>query len=569
MESLLERIERMSLINPLWVDITWRAGKSAQLTLEICQHVQMFTGLDVMMHLTCNNMTKADIDDALDKCKEYGVRNILALRGDPPEEGDPVNDCHLEYGVDLIRYIKENYGDYFCIGTAGYPETHLEADSPEDDLRFLKEKVDAGADIIITQLFFDNEIFLDFEERCRNIGITCPVIPGIMPIQNYSGFKKMTSLCQTKVPKQLLEDLESISHDEHKVKEYGIDLCVKMCNELISKGIKFLHFYTINLETSVVESVKKLGIMKKHKKLPWKKPSFKGRSDETVRPIFWANKPNSYIARTSEWDEYPNGRWGVSRSPAFGDMGDYPSMSKLYKKSKKQLQKLWGEKYDTERDIGGLIISFTQGRTKRLPWCEEKIQSETSMISKFIENLNMNYMFTVNSQPKCNSVPSTDPVFGWGPEGGYVYQKEYIEFLIPMALVELLRECLNQFKSISYQGVNSKGKEFSNVAKDNVNAVTWGVFPCQEIAQPTVVDHTAFFLWAEELFETIKDDWLTIYPKTSKTHEVLTSLHENYYLVNVVDNDFINGNLQEVIEKFLKDNQESIDNYECVEPALS
>lgn len=218
----------MSTINPLWVDITWRAGPSADLTLEICQHLQMFSGVDVMMHLTCNNMTKEDIDNALNKCKEYGVRNILALRGDPPEEGDPINDCELNYAIDLIHYIKEKYGDWFCIGAAGYPETHLEATSPDDDLMYLKAKIDAGADLIITQLFFDNNIFLDFERRCREIGIECPVIPGVMPIQSYQGFKKMTSLCQTKIPHEINVELERIKNDEAKVKQYGVDLGVKM-----------------------------------------------------------------------------------------------------------------------------------------------------------------------------------------------------------------------------------------------------------------------------------------------------------------------------------------------------
>lgn len=368
LESLLDRIERMSTINPLWVDVTWRAGKTAHLTLEICQHLQMFSGLDVMMHLTCNNMSKADIDNALDKCREYGVRNILALRGDPPEEGEPVNDCELNYAIDLIHYIKENYGDFFCIGAAGYPETHLEATSSEDDMKYLKAKVDAGADLIITQLFFDNEIFLDFERRCREAGIECPVIPGIMPIQNYNGFQKMTKLCKTKVPSTILTELEQIKSDEARVKQYGVDLGVKMCQELIDNGVRFLHFYTINLEKSVVDVVLKLGIMKKQKHLPWKKPSMESREEETVRPIFWSNKPKSYIARTADWDEYPNGRWGVSRSPAFGDMGDYPSMSKLYKKSKDQLLKLWGAKYDTERELSNLIIRYIQGKAKRLPW---------------------------------------------------------------------------------------------------------------------------------------------------------------------------------------------------------
>jgi len=172
-----------------------------------------------------------------------------------------------------------------------------------------------------------------------------------------------------------------------------------MCQELIENGVRFLHFYTLNLEKSVVDTVLKLGIIKKGKDLPWKKPTIDDRSNESVRPIFWANKSKSYIARTAEWDEYPNGRWGVSRSPAFGDMGDYPSMSKLYKKSNKHLKKLWGDKYESEKDIGNLIISYINGKTKRLPWCEEKIKDETSKISEYIERLNKNYLFTVNSQP--------------------------------------------------------------------------------------------------------------------------------------------------------------------------
>jgi len=468
----LERIERMSLINPLWVDVTWRPGSTQHLTLEVCQHLQMFTGLDVMMHLTCNNMCKSDIDEALQKCKDYGVRNILALRGDPPEDGNPVNDCGLNYGVDLIKYIKEQHGDYFCIGAAGYPETHVEAKSSEDDLINLKAKVDAGADLIITQLFFDTQIFIDFVSKCREIGIEVPIIPGILPIQSYNGFLKMTSLCGTYIPEEVMSELERIKADESEVRKYGVNLCVKMCKEIMDSGTNFLHFYTINLEKSTVDVINKLGIMRKSKELPWTKPSTRERQTESVRPIFWANKPKSYIARTKEWDEYPNGRWGVSRSPAFGDISEYPSMSKIYKKSKKALLELWGEDYQSEKDIGNLIINYVEGKVKRLPWCEEKIQDETSVIGEFIKTLNKNYFFTVNSQPRANSVPSTDPVFGWGPAGGYVYQKAYIEFLIPKEFADLLVNFLDNYPSISYQGINSKGEQFSNVSSDSVNAVT-------------------------------------------------------------------------------------------------
>ena len=170
----------------------------------------------------------------------------------------------------MIKYIKEKYGDYFCIGCAGYPETHLEATTAEDDLRHLKAKVDAGADLIITQLFFDTQIFIDFEKKCKEIGIDVPVIPGILPIQSYQGFMKMTSLAGTKIPEEILVELEEVKHDEHEVREYGVNLCVRMCKQLVQAGIKYLHFYTVNLEKSTVVVVDKLGIIRKHKHLPWK-----------------------------------------------------------------------------------------------------------------------------------------------------------------------------------------------------------------------------------------------------------------------------------------------------------
>ena len=563
LESLLERIDRMSLLNPLWIDVTWRAGKTSYLTLEMWQHLQMFSGIDVMMHLTCNNMTQAQLNEALNKCKEYGVRNILALRGDAPEEDEvAVNDWGMNYAIDLINYIKEQHEDYFCIGVAGYPETHLEASSPEDDIMHLKEKVDAGADLIITQLFFDNEIFINYVKRWRDAGISIPIIPGIMPIQSYEGFHKMTSLCQTKVPDEILSHLEEWKHDDAKVKKYGIDLGVQMCNQLIENGVKQIHYYTVNLEKSVVDIIRELGILRKQKELPWKKPSFKERVEETVRPIFWANKPKSYIARTNEWDEFPNGRWGVSRSPAFGDIGEYASMSKIYKKSKKQLKEMWGENFLSEKCIGDLIINYIWGKVKRLPWWEEMIQKETSLISAFLKELNSNYMFTINSQPRVNCSPSSDPIFGWGPSGGYIFQKEYIEFLIPECFARSLAEYLNKYPSISYQGINSEGREFSNVSKDSVNAVTWGIFPSQEVTQPTVVDHTAFYIWAEELFDSIKNDWLTIYEPESKSAKIVNRLYNNYYLINIVDNDFVNGDLEELMLKFISENIESIETYE-------
>lgn len=164
----------MGATNPSWVDVTWNAGgTTSETTLDLCSHIQAYSGLDVMMHLTCTYMTREKVIESLEKAKAYGIKNILALRGDPPRGAtDWVhNENGFNYAIDLVRFIKENYGDHFCIVVAGYPEVHLQATSREDDIRHLKEKVDAGADIIITQLFFDNQIFFDWVKDCREAGI--------------------------------------------------------------------------------------------------------------------------------------------------------------------------------------------------------------------------------------------------------------------------------------------------------------------------------------------------------------------------------------------------------------
>lgn len=156
----------------------------------------------------------------------------------------------------------------------------------------------------------------------------------------------------------------------------------------------------------------------------------------------------SYIARTNDWDEFPNGRWGVSRSPAFGDITDYPSMSKYVSSTEKHI-KMWGQ-LESESDIGKLIIKFITGEIKRLPWSETSVAQETGHISDFVKLMNENNFFTTNSQPKVNGVKSSDNVFGWGPQGGYVYQKAYIEFLVPERVLLSLIKHLNKYPSISY-----------------------------------------------------------------------------------------------------------------------
>jgi methylenetetrahydrofolate reductase (NADPH) len=194
-----------------------------------------------------------------------------------------------------------------------------------------------------------------------------------------------------------------------------------MSQRIIDAGIKFLHLYTLNLEAAVVGILEGLNILDKSKDLPWKKPSFEGRQDESVRPIFWSNKPKSYIARTAEWEDFPNGRWGVSRSPAFGEMDDYPSMSKQYGHNKEKKLKWWGDKIETLADVSTVFVNFLEGKSKRLPWSETSLAEETIEINEFLVNLNKNKFLTLTSQPCVNGLSSDDPVHGWGPKLGYVY----------------------------------------------------------------------------------------------------------------------------------------------------
>ncbi|KAJ2871516.1 methylenetetrahydrofolate reductase (NAD(P)H) met13, partial [Coemansia asiatica] len=249
--NLYDRIERMCNLGPLFIDVTWRwGGKSSDLTLELCSNSQTVYGVEANMHMTCTNTNFGLIKTALEKAKDQGVQNILALRGDLPDdtvEFDP-SVGEFKYAIDLVRYIRKTYGDYFCISVAGYPEGCVGPEDVERDIQYLKEKQEAGADIAVTQLFYDVDNFLAWVDKCRAAGITIPILPGIMPIQNYGGFKRMTDLCRISVPQEIWDRLEPIKDDDRAVKDYGIEVAVDMIKRLRAAGMRGFHFYTINLE---------------------------------------------------------------------------------------------------------------------------------------------------------------------------------------------------------------------------------------------------------------------------------------------------------------------------------
>lgn len=271
-ENLMNRIGLMGKANPMFSDVTWGAGGgTSDLTLDLCTAAQKKWGVNANMHLTCTNMEKEKIDIALEGCKKVGIRNIVALRGDPPagQTEWKAIDTGFSCALDLVKYIREKHGDYFCLSVAGYPEGHptvIAEDGkcpPEaftGEMAYLKEKIVAGGDLIITQLFFDVDIFLSFCDECKKLGIEVPILPGIMIIGSYAGFKKMAGFCKTWIPAELASKMEEIKDDEKAVKEFGVQYATEMCRRLIDAGHKHLHFYCLNVEGPTFAVMERLGL---------------------------------------------------------------------------------------------------------------------------------------------------------------------------------------------------------------------------------------------------------------------------------------------------------------------
>lgn len=556
-ENLFERMERMVAHSPAFCDITWGAGGStADLTLEIVNRMQNMVCVESMMHLTCTNMPVEKIDHALDTIKANGIQNVLALRGDPPHGQDKFVQVEGGFAcaLDLVKHMRAKYGDYFGITVAGYPEAHPDVipangiatkEIYENDLAYLKKKVDAGADLIITQLFYDTDNFLKFVNDCRQIGITCPIVPGIMPINNYKGFLRMTGFCKTKIPEEIMAALEPIKDNEEAVRAYGIHLGTEMCKKILASGIKTLHLYTLNMEKSALAILMNLGLIEESKisrPLPWRRPANVFRVKEDVRPIFWANRPKSYISRTIGWDEYPHGRWSNAQNPSYGALSDHQFMRA--RSRDKKLQEEWAVALNSVEDIYERFKDYCLGKLRSCPWSElDGLQPETKIINEKLGHVNTKGFLTINSQPAVNAEKSDSPSVGWGGPGGYVYQKAYLEFFCSQEKLNALVEKCKSFPYLTYMAVNKEGKWISNVNQTDVNAVTWGVFPAKEIIQPTVVDPSSFMVWKDEAFEIWSRGWAQLYPETDPSRKLLEQVQNSYFLVSLVDNDYINGDL--------------------------
>jgi len=257
-------VGKLSTLNPLFVSVTYGAGGSTQAnTLELVSRFSKDFGLNPMAHLTCVGASEDYLRGFLDALAEAGVDNVLALRGDPPqgqEDFKPENAA-FQHASDLAGFIGRAYPD-ICIGVAGYPEKHPQAESLDKDIDYLKLKVERGGSFAITQLFFDNDHYFAFVEKCRGRGITVPIIPGVLPIMNLASIKRILGLCGASLPPSYLERLEAANAKggADAVRELGVDYARTQCQDLVARGAPGVHLYTLNKAQACLDIVKGLSL---------------------------------------------------------------------------------------------------------------------------------------------------------------------------------------------------------------------------------------------------------------------------------------------------------------------
>ena len=216
------------------------------------------------------------------------------------------------------------------------------------------------------------------------------------------------------------------------------------------------------------------------------------------------------------------------------------------------MREMWGNELNSLDDIREVFVRFCRGEIGAIPWYDAELASESEIILTPLLRLNQAGLLTINSQPRINGAPSNDPRVGWGGKGGYIYQKAYIEFFFPGDSLALLLDLLEKHASLTYHAIDHQGVSFANC--DSVNAVTWGVFPGREIIQPTVVDPISFEVWKDEAFSLWLDPWAQLYRDHSPASEaLLQEVHDTFFLVNVVDNDFIAGDIWGVFLSIIDD----------------
>ena len=252
--QLFETVEALRPLAPAYVSVTYGAGGSTrQRTVELVKRLKRETEIEAMAHVTCVGASREELSGLLDELSEAGIQNVLALRGDPPR-GQATFTAHpdgFRYASELVAFIRSRPERWrFCVGAAAYPEGHVETRDLTADLAHLKIKVDAGADFLVTQLFFENAHYLRFIERARAAGLSVPILPGIMPFTNVDQTERFTAMCGAEIPPRLRAAMEVRRSDPDAARDLGVAYATVQCAELLRRGAPGIHFYTLNRSTS-------------------------------------------------------------------------------------------------------------------------------------------------------------------------------------------------------------------------------------------------------------------------------------------------------------------------------
>lgn len=257
-EKLIKVRDTLGALNPKYFSVTFGAGGSTQQgTIDTVTSIKK-AGFDAAPHLSCIGSTKENIREILNGYRDKGISRIVALRGDMPSGTQEIGEFH--YANELVEFIRNETNDHFHIEVAAYPEFHPQASSAEDDLNNFKRKMEAGASSAITQYFFNPDAYFRFVDDCEDLGITAPIVPGIMPITNYTQLARFSDMCGSEIPRWIRKRLESYGDDKDSIRAFGEDVISEMCHQLLEAGAPGLHFYTMNVSKPTLAIWNNLGL---------------------------------------------------------------------------------------------------------------------------------------------------------------------------------------------------------------------------------------------------------------------------------------------------------------------
>jgi methylenetetrahydrofolate reductase (NADPH) len=545
----------------------------------------------------------------------------LHLPGDPPAPSSLPAPSPFPSSPFLptLRALRLRHGDHFCVGLVGDPSATpatAAAHSPPGLAACLRERL---ADFVLVRPTLDADAFRRFRDAVVALtgggagaggsGAPPVLIPTVVPIPpspaGVAAWRQVLAFCRVPVPPALDAELDAAAGLDAggALEAVATRATAALCRDLLALRLPVpLHIATLNLDGGVMPALRALGLSgpdaASRRKLPWRPAVDETRAAEEIRPIFWANRPAAYVERTAHWREFPAGRWKTAREEGWsaggGGWGEPaastptgaaaaaaaaaaantaappPPHTPFTPLSETQLvppgagtpeqrRALWGANPTDDKHIWAVFAGYMSGRVPRLPWCEKALLPETSLIAAQLVRLNREGFLTINSQPRVHGARSDDPTFGWGGPGGLVYQKAYVECFCAPGHLAALVEASQAHPSVSFTALDAAGTTLSSRRLDCAAALTWGVFPDREVQQPTIVEHTAFVAWKAEAFALWRAQWGSIYEEGSEAADLLARIHDEYFLVNVVDNDFVGGDVFSVFEDALRIRKEKGD----------